>query len=599
VPYVGSIVFPGANAFVDTWYDVIGTGDRTVRATFLAKGGGENSAGRIFDNGKFIVYVDANRAIKVSSDGLTTTGTTPNGVVKWNRWHDLVIERAANGTADIYLDGILVASGQNTGTPAVGNHSYAVTLESFENVSDWTPGGVGGSVTEDTTYFKDGTKSFKIVAPAGDGYFATRVISQNFSNTDTFAFWVYIPTQTDLDNLFSLGIYLTAQSNFSTYFLANPSAQYHLGWNKILLHKNDFTASGGASWSSTMIRLRVRANAGAGGPATVYVDKLEGDTRTKPKVLITFDDGWETQYTNAFLYMNTLGLRGTNYVIGSKANQSMYLTTEQIREMYDADWDIATHGFTNLTTMSLAEAETDVNTERQWIIDNGFTRREAYNHYAYPNGGYNQDLMDMLEDNNFVSGRTIVEKTQPEEIDEPFALTRRSIINTTSIAAAKAYIDKLILTGGALLLNFHRIVETPVYDTEWSIDNFEELMDYIKSKVDTASVENIVISELVPGLPDSLLIGDNFASNRCFNGYIAGARVYENDLSTEEVEQLYLTNATLYDNNPSVCVLNLETLAGRISGTTWTDVSGNEKHGTLSGATLVEGVAPSKVRTSV
>jgi hypothetical protein len=82
------------------------------------------------------------------------------------------------------------------------------------------------------------------------------------------------------------------------------------------------------------------------------------------------------------------------------------------------------------------------------------------------------------------------------------------------------------------------------------------------------------------------------------DGEVAQVRMYNRALTTEEAETLNLTNTTPYDNDPSICVLNLEAKSGVLSGSTWRDISGNNNHGTITGATL-SAEAPSKKRKVV
>ncbi len=67
---------------------------------------------------------------------------------------------------------------------------------------------------------------------------------------------------------------------------------------------------------------------------------------------------------------------------------------------------------------------------------------------------------------------------------------------------------------------------------------------------------------------------------------VSNARIYKKFLTTAEVEDLYLTNTTPYDDDSSICVLNLEAKTGVLSGSSWRDVSGNANHGAITGATL-------------
>ena len=355
-------------------------------------------------------------------------------------------------------------------------------FEDFETSGDWTPGGdAGGSWTIDGTYYKVGSNSAKIVAPSAGGYFATKVISKKFTD-DTFSFWVYIPTFTDQTNMFSIGIYLSSTTNFSKYMLCNAVGYYHVGWNKILLRKSDFTASGGESWNNTMVRLRFRGNADD-GKCTMYLDNLEIGGISRTKVVISFDDGWDSQYNVGFYYMKQYNLKGTSYLIGELVDTTNYMTLAQVKELKDNGWDICTHGLNNLTTLEdEAACVAEISTNMKFIVNNGLSYKNSHLHYAYPNGGYNQNALDALDSLGFLTARTIIDRVQGNVMDNPLLLSRQAIINTTTLAAAEAYVDRVIATGGCLILNFHKLVASPSADTEWGIDDFASLVAYIAGK---------------------------------------------------------------------------------------------------------------------
>ncbi len=67
-------------------------------------------------------------------------------------------------------------------------------------------------------------------------------------------------------------------------------------------------------------------------------------------ILITFDDSWGSQYTNAFPIMQKYGFTGVLYTVVSYINKPSgldtdpdYLTTDQLKEMAAAGWEIGSH----------------------------------------------------------------------------------------------------------------------------------------------------------------------------------------------------------------------------------------------------------------
>jgi len=86
----------------------------------------------------------------------------------------------------------------------------------------------------------------------------------------------------------------------------------------------------------------------------------------KAAVSYTFDDGLQDQYTMAFPEMKRRGLRGTFAINGSKiggwvksksdpagSKGSPAMTWEMVREMYEADFEIANHGWNHKSLLKI------------------------------------------------------------------------------------------------------------------------------------------------------------------------------------------------------------------------------------------------------
>lgn len=74
------------------------------------------------------------------------------------------------------------------------------------------------------------------------------------------------------------------------------------------------------------------------GIETVFASELpELDETTGPRrVVLTFDDGYEDNYTEAFPLLKKYGCKATIFMIAGCIDQPGYLTTAQIREMTDS-----------------------------------------------------------------------------------------------------------------------------------------------------------------------------------------------------------------------------------------------------------------------
>ncbi len=75
------------------------------------------------------------------------------------------------------------------------------------------------------------------------------------------------------------------------------------------------------------------------GYETLRFDDLNVDTLRfkKKRVLIAFDDGWRSNYTEIFEYMKSLGLQYNIFLtMGEINNNPEYLTWDMVREMHDS-----------------------------------------------------------------------------------------------------------------------------------------------------------------------------------------------------------------------------------------------------------------------
>lgn len=70
----------------------------------------------------------------------------------------------------------------------------------------------------------------------------------------------------------------------------------------------------------------------------------------KPKkqtVILSMDDGSNSDYTILFDYLKKKEIRATSFLIGSKVNSKGFLNEKEIREMKDYGWDFQSHTYSH------------------------------------------------------------------------------------------------------------------------------------------------------------------------------------------------------------------------------------------------------------
>lgn len=176
------------------------------------------------------------------------------------------------------------------------------------------------------------------------------------------------------------------------YISASPSAQDRIRYGLSvppemfdaqlkLLHDNGFTT----------ISLR-----------DLYEYLAQGQALPVKPIVLTFDDGYLDNYTNAFPILQKYGMVGTFFVLTGPADQGnpAYLTWDMITQMSNAGMDIQLHSRDHLDMR---------NRSFDWLVFQIIGGRQSIEGHtgkpvvfmAYPSGRYDANVLRFLRDNNF------------------------------------------------------------------------------------------------------------------------------------------------------------------------------------------------------
>lgn len=372
-------------------------------------------------------------------------------------------------------------------------------IDDFESVSGWSAG-TGGAVALSSDYVKEGSNALKLTVNAGTANVAfDKTVSWDLSDAGNISFWVYVPTLNFGSSWFV--VYLSSTSGFTKYFSYGFASVLHEGWNKLTIPKSGWTNTGGEAWENTIIRMRVRVYADGTNEQVVYLDDMKMGVYSRPKVVISFDDGWESVYTIAYPYMKARGIKGTLFIIESRIDTAGYMTTAMLQELYDNGWDICNHtvNHINMSTYTEAEAYAELIGCRDWIRANGWDRRNSASHVAYPNGGYNTEVLSAMRSLGMITGRTVINRGQSHEIDNRYLLTRQSHGYTATQATYRGWVTRAIREGQSVEFNYHKIeVSGADVDTEVDTAKFTDLIDFAYAHI--GQLDFVTRTELYAGL---------------------------------------------------------------------------------------------------
>ncbi|NLI92389.1 MAG: polysaccharide deacetylase family protein [Peptococcaceae bacterium] len=124
---------------------------------------------------------------------------------------------------------------------------------------------------------------------------------------------------------------------------------------------------------------------------------IKGAGQVPPKpFVITFDDGYEDNYTKAFPILQKYRFVATVFMVSDFINGKGYLSAEQLLALQSAGWTIgghsATHPEFNKVKPEVFTAELKVSTEK---LKNILGQDIVY--YAYPFGKYNDGMIKELQ----------------------------------------------------------------------------------------------------------------------------------------------------------------------------------------------------------
>lgn len=88
------------------------------------------------------------------------------------------------------------------------------------------------------------------------------------------------------------------------------------------------------------------------GYETITVTELaaalrEGGSLPARPVVLTFDDGYDDLYLNAYPIMQEFGFIGTMYLVANNFANKYGVSSQQVLEMYKSGWEVASHSMTH------------------------------------------------------------------------------------------------------------------------------------------------------------------------------------------------------------------------------------------------------------
>lgn len=135
---------------------------------------------------------------------------------------------------------------------------------------------------------------------------------------------------------------------------------------------------------------------------------LHGDGVELPSkpLLITFDDGYLDNYTNAFPILQKYAMTASFYIITGMTGNNDRLTVAQIRQMQAAGMDFGAHTVTHRPLADLSAKEVTIELTKS-KNDLEQILGKAVEFIAYPCGSYNTQTLTIAQEAGYLGGFSV------------------------------------------------------------------------------------------------------------------------------------------------------------------------------------------------
>lgn len=392
-------------------------------------------------------------------------------------------------------------------------------LTAFQASHGWTKFAAGtgssGAAADDTVVFSEGSQSYAITTTGSSGI--TIIQSPTLSPTvDLSANSLVLKFRADQWARLN-GVSLLCSSDASgglgttraaVLVAVGVSAYADDGefvW--VSVNPGDWATAGGFSAVSMAAVTRIAVQASDLGTGALKVNFQQLWTRPAPTAtgtVITFDDGYLSQWTNAKPYLDKYGMKGVLFpirdLIPAGAGSGAYMGTTELQALYDSGWDIAAHAdlaashnstnaLNDLSTSdgsatALSTFEGELERNKKWLIASGWTRAAEF--FAWPQGKFNAARLAIAR--KYFSLIRVYRTTLavPDADTYPFVdggrlrqIAVTSGVSPTAAATVTAALTAAWAAKKTVVLTFHGINTSSPQSYDYPIASFQTIIDHI------------------------------------------------------------------------------------------------------------------------
>jgi peptidoglycan/xylan/chitin deacetylase (PgdA/CDA1 family) len=144
--------------------------------------------------------------------------------------------------------------------------------------------------------------------------------------------------------------------------------------------------------------------------------------------ILTFDDGYEDNFTVAYPYLMEKNVRATIFVVTNTVDTPEHVSWSQLRLMNRDGWDVMSHtqSHTRLTEMMATDVAKEISASKK-IIESKLGNQVAI--FCYPFGSYSTQIIEQVRANGYRLAVTVREGVATQG-NSPFLLNRIRVDRT-------------------------------------------------------------------------------------------------------------------------------------------------------------------------
>lgn len=122
-------------------------------------------------------------------------------------------------------------------------------------------------------------------------------------------------------------------------------------------------------------------------------------------VILTFDDGYEDNYTTLLPLLEERGMKATVYMVTNSIGRKGYLSWNQLRDMQNRGIELGSHTANHqpLTSLERDKQAEEMKLSKLLMEWNGL---KTIFTFSYPNGAYDEGMPELLKENEYLTAVT-------------------------------------------------------------------------------------------------------------------------------------------------------------------------------------------------